>query len=151
MEASFLAEAGSAATGVFGSAADNEALRAGSFYAESFLPAYQRSYGENPGGQFHTYAFDATNLIFDALRRVAQPQPNGALRIRRSELRAAMLAVQGYPGLSGPITCRPTGDCAQGARLGIYEAPSWPVGAGVDTARPVFSQAKSLAEVERTE
>ncbi|MGE0226900.1 MAG: branched-chain amino acid ABC transporter substrate-binding protein [Dehalococcoidia bacterium] len=151
MELSFLSEAGDSASNVYGSGVDIGALQSSAFYSEAFLPAYARTYGSQPASQFHAAAFDATNLIFDAIRRVAEPQPSGALRIDRSALRAAMLAVQGYPGLSGPLSCRPTGDCAQGARLGIYAAPAWPIGAGGSLARPVFSQAKALAEVERFE
>jgi branched-chain amino acid transport system substrate-binding protein len=119
LDSAFLEGAGAGANGVYASGPDVGALRSGGFYTTAFLPAYERAYGGAPGSTFHSYAFDATNLIFDALRRTAEPLPSGGLRIRRSELRAAMLAVQGYPGVSGPLSCRPTGDCAQGARLAI--------------------------------
>ncbi len=148
LESAFLATAGDAAQGVYGSGPDLDAIAADQFYTMSFLPAYERRYGQAPQAVYHTYAFDAANLIFDAVRRAAEPLPGGGLRIRRSDIRTALLSIDGYPGLSGPLTCRPSGDCAEGARIAIYEAPAWPVLGGVEDAKPVFSQSLTLLEVE---
>jgi hypothetical protein len=84
-------------------------------------------------------------LIFGAIRQAADRQPGGGLVIDREKLRSALLNVKGYSGLSGTLDCSTTGDCAQGGRTAIYEAPDWPV--NQPDAEPVFSQSKSIAEL----
>ena len=139
---------GPAADGILASGPDFSDTVADAFYVDEFLPAFERRFGSGPPGVFHTHSFDAANLIFDATRRVALPLPGGAFAVPRSALRAAMLDLVNYRGLSGRITCRPSGDCAQSARVALYEAPLWPVGAAAADVTPIFSQEKTLAEVE---
>lgn len=146
VDSAFLEAMGDAATGVFGSAPDFSDSSADPFYAQEFLPAFERRFGGPPPGVWHAHAFDAANLIFDATRRVALPLPGGAFAVPRSSLRSAFLDVARYRGVSGLVTCTPSGDCAQSARIAVYRAPDWPVAAG-GSATPVFSQSKSLAEV----
>ena len=117
------------------------------FYSQQFLPALQRSTGRAPTSVFHASAYDATNLLFGALRRAATRVPDGSLVVDRAGLRAAMLDVEGYPGLSGSLTCDPGGDCSQISRIAIYKAPAWPSAEG-SQAVPVYSSARSLAEVK---
>jgi hypothetical protein len=88
--------------------------------------------------------------MFDATRRVALRLPGGAFAVPRSALRSAFLDVSRYRGVSGLITCTPSGDCAQSARIAVYRAPAWPVEDGSDGA-PVFSQSKSLADVRNNQ
>src|ERR687892_1910603 len=40
---------------------------AGDFYSDEFLPAYEEQYGEEPTAAFHAHAFDAANMVFDAI------------------------------------------------------------------------------------
>ena len=141
---------GPAADGVLASGPDVADLAESSFYRDSFRPAIERQTGRAPTGIYHAYAFDATNLLFGAVRRAAVRLPGGALRINRAALRSAMLEVKGYPGVTGQLTCQPSGECAQGARIAMYEAPNWPVAgpvAGQGVPTPVFSQNKTLVEV----
>ena len=120
-------------------------MKSNAFYADEFLPAYRRLYGEAPPSVFHAPAFDAANLLFGAIRRASVRLPGGALIIDREKVRRTMLDVQGYRGLAGVLTCVSTGDCAQSARIALYRAPSWPqVRPG---AKPVFSQSLALSEV----
>ena len=74
------------------------------FYAREMRPGLERQLGGPPTGVYHTYAFDATNLLLSAVRRAAVRLPGGALRIDREALRIAMLEVDGYPGVSGQLT-----------------------------------------------
>lgn len=115
------------------------------FYRDAFLPAYRRLTGANPTGVWHPQSWDATNLLFDAIRRSAVETPGGGLSISREALRRAFLQVQGYHGLSGSLTCSTLGDCAESARIGVYRYPAWPV--NEPGAKPVFSQLKTLAQV----
>jgi len=85
---------------------------AGSFYQEEFLPAYIEKYGTEPTAPFHAHAFDATNMILDAVEEVAQQGSDGTLLIGRQALRDALYATEGMEGVTGTITCDEYGDCA---------------------------------------
>jgi branched-chain amino acid transport system substrate-binding protein len=146
----FLEVAGPAGDGVFGSAPDFSDTSADPFYTQEFLPAFERRFGGLPPGVWHAHAFDAANLIFDATRRVAIRLPGGAFAVPRSALRSAFLDVSRYRGVSGLVTCTPSGDCAQSARIAVYEAPLWPVEGG-SAGSPTFSQSKNLAEVRNNQ
>ena len=136
---------GPAGPGVFASGPDYGDLRVNRFYAESFLPAYKDRYGESPLSVFHATAYDATNLVFSAIRRSSTELPGGTLVINREAMRQAMIQTQGYEGISGTLSCLPTGDCDPSTRIAVYRAPAWPP-ADAD-AKPVFSQRKALADV----
>jgi len=140
---------GPAANGVLASGPDVGEFAESAFYAREMRPGLERQLGGPPTGVYHTYAFDATNLLLSAVRRAAVRLPGGALRIDREALRTAMLEVDGYPGVSGQLTCRPNGECAQSARIALYQAPAWPV-AQAEPPAPVFSQTKTLASVVGT-
>lgn len=136
---------GPAAPGIFASGPDYGDLRTNRFYAESFLPAYEDTYGQSPLSVFHATAYDATDLIFSAIRRSSTELPGGTLVINREAMRQAMIQTQGYEGISGTLSCLPTGDCDPSTRIAVYRAPAWPP-ADAD-AKPVFSQRKALADV----
>lgn len=142
----FLDALGSEADGVFGSSPDFSDPAGEPFNVDEFLPAFQRRFGAPPPSVWHAHAFDAANLIFDATRRVAIRLPGGAFVVPRTALRNALLDVTRYRGVSGRLSCAPSGDCVPAARIAIYEAPQWPVRGGIG-AVPVFSQSKSLGEV----
>lgn len=127
---------------LYGATLDGSGLRRNGFYRTEFLPAYRQRFGSAPSGVVTAPAFDALNLVIAAIRRVAVPLPGGALRINRSDLRAAMLDVDGYEGVSGDLACRASGDCVQSARVSVYRASSWPPATG----SPVFSGSRTLSE-----
>lgn len=77
----------------------------------AFEEEYARRYGERPVGIFHTHAYDAANMVLDAIRKVAAQTPGGGLRIGRQGLRDALSQVSGYRGLTGVLTCDQFGDC----------------------------------------
>ncbi len=86
---------------------------------------------EQPGGTdappsgFHAHAYDATNLLLDAVEAVAMEMDDGTLVIGRQALRDAMAAVEDYDGLTGTLTCQEAplyiGDCATGTALAVFE------------------------------
>lgn len=136
---------GSAGTGVFASGPDYGDLRVNRFYAESFLPAYKDRFGEAPVSVFHATGYDAANLVFSAIRRSSTELPGGTLVINRAAMRQAMIETTGYDGISGTLSCLPTGDCDPSTRIAVYRAPAWPP--ADSSAKPVFSERKSLADV----
>ena len=118
--AAFPKNTGSAAIGVYmtGPYVEGEAYLA-------FLEKWDDEYGGTPPSGFHSHAWDATNLLLDAVESVARETDDGGLLIGRQALRDAIHAVEDYPGLSGVLTCREesphAGDCASGAGLAIFE------------------------------
>ena len=83
----------------------------GDFYESSFLDEYRSvSAHDDPIGAFHGQAYDAVNLVLDAVVDAAIEE-EGVLYIPRSALREAVMASQAYEGLTGTITCSANGDC----------------------------------------
>ena len=118
--AGFTANTGDAALGIFmsGPSVTGEAY-------EDFLAKWDEEYGGVPPSGFHAHAYDATNMLLDAVEAVAHEEDDGSLVIGRQALRDALSAVVGYEGLTGALTCQSespfAGDCATGTALAIFE------------------------------
>lgn len=136
---------GDATNGVFLSGPDLTAFTGGDFYKNDFLPAYVDQFGSNPISVFHAHAYDAANVLFEAITTAAVQNDDGSLTIPRTALRDAVQATNGYEGIIGTITCTPLGDCATSVTIGVYEVPD--VGFLDPAAKPVFSETKTLDEV----
>lgn len=141
-----LKNAGSAAEGVFASSPDISVFQDDPFYADEFIPAYKDAFGSAPLSVFHAHAYDAVNILVDAIEAVAIDNGDGSLSIPRQALRDALFATSGYEGVSGTITCTELGDCATDVTIGIFEAPGWPVEGGTDDPA-IYSDTKSLDDV----
>ncbi len=125
---SFLEASGSSAEGMYVSGPDlgfeNE------LYNE-FLATYQEKYGTEPTAPFHAHAFDATNMVLDAIEAVALVGDDGTLLIGRQALRDALFATSGMAGITGTITCDENGDCAD-PKIAVSQVqgedfvPVWP-------------------------
>ena len=111
--------AGDAVEGTFVSSPDLAAFSED--YQTTFLPKYKELSGvDEPVSIFHAHAFDAANLIFAAIEKVAVQDEDGTLHIPRQALRDALYATKDYKGLTGNLTCTPTGDCAD-PKIAVYE------------------------------
>ena len=88
---------------------------------DEFLAKWDAKFGGVPPSGFHAFAYDGTNIIFDAIESVAVVDNDGTIHIPRQALRDAMAATSGFDGLSGNLSCGETGDCATGEALGIFE------------------------------
>jgi branched-chain amino acid transport system substrate-binding protein len=111
--------AGDAVEGAFVSSPDLAAFSAD--YQTTFLPKYKELAGvEDPVSIFHAHAFDAANMVFAAIEKVAVQDEDGTLHIPRQALRDAMYATKDFKGLTGNLTCSPTGDCAD-PKIAVYE------------------------------
>ena len=87
-------------------------------YQDEFIPMYQDMFGSEPTNVYHAHAFDATNILLNAVEQVAQQGADGTLLIGRQALRDAVAATNGYQGLTGTLTCSEYGDCAD-ARIAV--------------------------------
>jgi branched-chain amino acid transport system substrate-binding protein len=76
-----------------------------------FLARYQERYGERPVSLFHPFAYDATNVLLQAITEVVQVDGDGTLLIGRQALREAIQNTTGFEGLTGSLSCDQFGDC----------------------------------------
>lgn len=136
--------------GAYVSGPDITALADRPFYRDEYRPAYRTLFGQAPLSVWNTSAFDAANLVFDVIGRMASIAPDGTVVIGRRQLVGAMRAIDGYRGVSNTLACTPSGDCAQSARIALYRAPAWPVGAGANDAVPVYAKSETLRAVKRS-
>ena len=114
----WLEAAGDAAEGHYLSGPDLDF--AGDFYADEFLPAYTEVSNEDaPISVFHAHAFDAYNMLADAIESVAFDE-DGTTYIPRTALKDAFFATSGYEGITGTLTCDENGDCAD-ARISVSQ------------------------------
>ncbi len=124
----FLTASGDAAEGMYVSGPD---LGFGNEIYDKFLGAYKEKYGTDPTAPFHAHAFDATNMVLDAIEKVAQVGDDGTLLIGRQALRDALFATSGMSGITGTLTCDEYGDCAD-AKIAVSQVqggafvPVWP-------------------------
>ncbi|HVR79884.1 MAG TPA: branched-chain amino acid ABC transporter substrate-binding protein [Acidimicrobiia bacterium] len=90
---------------------------AGSAY-EDFVAKYEEAVGTPPIQAFHAHAYDAANMLFDAIEAVAQ-EDGDSLVIDRAALRQYLYDLEGFEGLTGTLACNEFGDCANPA-IGIF-------------------------------
>jgi branched-chain amino acid transport system substrate-binding protein len=96
---------------------------------EEFLAKWDTMHGGVPPSGFHAFAYDGTNILFDAIEAVAVTDADGTTYIGRQALRDAIKATSGYSGLTGQLDCSDKqfgeftskADCATGEALGVFE------------------------------
>ena len=113
----FIEAAGEAAVGAYLTSPDFTAFAGG--YQE-FLRKHEEKYGEKPLSAFHAHAYDATMILFEAIKKVAVTGPDGTLYIPRQALRDAIASTKNFQGLTGNLTCDPNGDCAD-PKIAVYQ------------------------------
>jgi branched-chain amino acid transport system substrate-binding protein len=88
---------------------------------DKFIADWVAAYGNVPPSGFHAFAYDGTNIMLDAIEKVAIQDEDGTLHIPRGALRDAMAATSGFEGLTGNLECNQYGDCATGEALGVFQ------------------------------
>lgn len=99
---------------------------------QDFLDKYNEKYGEAPIQVFHAHAYDAANILMDAIEEVAQGEEGGDLTVDRQALRDAIFATENHEGLTGTLSCSDVGDCSS-PHIAVYQieddtlptAPIW--------------------------
>jgi branched-chain amino acid transport system substrate-binding protein len=104
----FIVAAGEAAEGMYISMPN---LDFTSSRYEGFLSRHREMYGGVPLSAFHAHAYDATNMVFDAIEQVVRQDAKGNTIIGRQALRDALYATTNFDGLTGNLTCDANGDC----------------------------------------
>ncbi len=105
----FIDASGDAAEGMYVSGPD---LGFGNDIYTTFLETYQAEYGTEPTAPFHAHAYDATNMLLNAIEAVAQVGNDGSMLIGRQALLDELGSTSGMVGITGTITCDENGDCA---------------------------------------
>lgn len=88
---------------------------------DAFLERWDEVIGGVPPSGFHAHAYDATNILLDAVEAVAVDNGDGTVTIGRQALRDQISSLTEFEGLTGVLTCNETGDCATGEALAVYE------------------------------
>ena len=100
---------------------------------DAFLAKWDAKFGGVPPSGFHAFAYDGTNILFDAIEKVAVQDDDGTLHVGRQALRDAITGTTDYTGLTGKLNCGDDdysafgitdpshGDCATGGALGIFQ------------------------------
>lgn len=113
----FYKAAGESAVGMYHSSPDYEAF--GKVY-EDFIQKHIKKYNEKTLSTFHAHAYDAANMIFKAIEKVAKKEKDGTLYIGRKALRDALYATKNLKGITGNINCNQYGDCAD-PKIAVYK------------------------------
>lgn len=113
----FVSAAGPNVQGMYLSSPDFSAFPEG--YA-SFIEKHNAKYGGAPLSIFHAHAYDATNIIFAAIEKVAEVQEDGTIYIPRQALRDAIYATANFQGITGNLSCSASGDCGAPV-IAVYE------------------------------
>jgi branched-chain amino acid transport system substrate-binding protein len=147
LDSSFPDVAGSAADGFYLSGPIPSPATTQSELTKQYNAAYKDQFGK-PTSSFNTNAFDAFNLLVEAVKATAVQNSDGSIDIPRTAMRDALFATNGYQGMSGTLTCNSTGDCQSVAtvNIGVYSWPNAPIEGGTDNAKPVFSEELTLEE-----
>jgi branched-chain amino acid transport system substrate-binding protein len=86
---------------------------------EEFLQKYQDQFGSAPIQIFHAHAYDATNIMLDAIEQVAV-EVDGTLYVGRQALRDAIFGTTDFQGITGTLSCDEYGDCSAPV-IAIYQ------------------------------
>ncbi|MCJ7712477.1 MAG: branched-chain amino acid ABC transporter substrate-binding protein, partial [Chloroflexi bacterium] len=113
----YLKAAGNAAVDHYLSSPNFGAFGAG--YAD-LLTKRADKFGGTPLSVFHAHAYDATNMLFAALEKVAVENADGSLSVPKGALRDAIYATKDFPGITGTLTCTEFGDCGAPV-IGVYQ------------------------------
>ncbi len=132
--ADFLKAAGSAAVGHYQTSPNFSAFTGD--YA-GFLEKRAAKFGGDALSAFHAQAYDATNMLFAALTKVAVENSDGSLSVPKGALRDAIFATKDFVGLTGTLSCTATGDCGAPV-IAVYQVTQADVDALKMPATPIW-------------
>jgi branched-chain amino acid transport system substrate-binding protein len=94
---------------------------------DELVSEFKTRYGGLPITVDYAYAYDAANLLLDAIETAAVQDANadGTLHIGRQALQNVLYAASGFEGVTGTISCDEFGDCgASGFTIMRLDDPS---------------------------
>ncbi len=109
IESSFIDDVGRAAVGMYFVGPSRPRGPA----VDHLIRDYFAEYGEKPAASYFLSAYDAANLLMDAVEKTAVREPDGTLHIGRQALRDALYVAREVEGATGTLACNEFGDCAR--------------------------------------
>jgi len=97
---------------------------------DEFLKKWDTKFGGTPPSGFHAFAYDATNMLMDAIESVSVKDADGTIHVPRQAIRDYLSNLSDYKGLTGTLSCKDKefpgvgtshGDCATGSALAIFQ------------------------------
>lgn len=76
---------------------------------------YTAKFGELPNKHNFGFAYDAANILLNAIEKTAIQGKSGTLHIGRHALREALHSTADFDGIMGKLTCDAFGDCGAGS------------------------------------
>jgi len=108
IENSFLVAMGDLARGVYFVGPSQAATPRSKALAQT----YQQRFQTAPSTSYYLPAFDAAELLFQAIEGTALHRPDGSLVIGREALRRQLYQTRSFDGVTGVLSCDQFGDCA---------------------------------------
>jgi len=130
----FIKGAGPAAEGMYLSSPDFTAFGPG---YQDFLNKHKAKYGGDVLSIFHAHAYDAANIVLNAIEKVAVTGPDGTIYIGRQALRDALFATKDHKGITGTLSCNPYGDCSAPV-IAIYKVTARETGGQWPPEKPFW-------------
>ncbi len=87
---------------------------------DALLAQWEDLHGGSPPAGYHAHMYDAATLLLHAVASVAQTDAQDNLLIGLQAIRTHLNGVADFDGITGRLTCSPTGDCATGEALAMY-------------------------------
>jgi branched-chain amino acid transport system substrate-binding protein len=114
---------------------------------DQYNQAYKDQFGD-PTASFNANAFDAFNIIVEAIKKVAVQGSDGSLTIPRDALRNAIYQTKDYEGITGSLTCIPTGDCQSesAVNIAVFQAPKGGPAIGGSADDAIFTEQLTLGQ-----
>lgn len=124
----FVEAAGPNVEGMYLSSPDFSAFQAG---YDDLVQKYVDLTGlDSPLQAFHAHGYDAANMMFAAIEQVATQNDDGSLSIDLAALREALYATTDFAGITGNLSCSPSGDCGAPI-IAVYQVGPEQVNDGV--------------------
>ncbi len=79
---------------------------------EAVFNAYREKYHKEPSTHYFLFAYDAANLLLNAIEASSVSKSFGPLYIKRQLLRDSLYAVRRCKGVTGELSCDEFGDCS---------------------------------------
>jgi len=134
--ADFVKAAGAAAAGHYLSSPDFTAF--GAKY-QDLVAKIQSKFGHAPLSIYHAHAYDGASMLMAAIEKVAVQGADGTLYIPKGALRDALFATKDFQGLTGTLTCTPTGDCGAPV-MAVYQITDRETGGQWPPEAPIWRQ-----------
>ena len=87
---------------------------------DALLQKWHAFHGNDPPSGYHAHMYDAATMLLDAIRASTQADAEGNLLIGLQGIRDYLSGIENFDGITGSLTCGPTGDCATGEAMAAF-------------------------------